>query len=375
MPLYNSSSENNYFIRNDYYIKSVFNKIIGYSKIKPEVMHIRYIDNASLAMAECTEKLGAKLVLTLTPDPHRSMTEKEGKLIIESKDLALMKLNKLYIGDELLKKADGVLGIGREIIKDELLSYFPKLKEKTENIPFSFISEGIDIKKSEENVEIFEEITNEKLKYKISNNNINKGILINVGRLNKLKGQENLVKAFGEYNLWEKYNLLLIGGNIQNPNLEEKDVLGKIDNYIGTNQKIIGSFCHIPGSDNKKVRSLEFEISKKIKGVYPNIYICPSLKEEFGISIIEGMMAGFIVLAPRNGGVKNYLKSGENGFLIDTSNYNTIGKSIESVLKLYESDEKIFENIINNSKKTIIDNFSIEKIASEFLEFYKVVLG
>jgi glycosyltransferase involved in cell wall biosynthesis len=68
----------------------------------------------------------------------------------------------------------------------------------------------------------------------------------------------------------------------------------------------------------------------------PNVYLSSSLKEEFGISIIEAMTAGFLIIAPRSGGVSSYIQNAENGFLIDTYTADEMKRGIESIFFLSE---------------------------------------
>ena len=49
------------------------------------------------------------------------------------------------------------------------------------------------------------------------------------------------------------------------------------------------------------------------------VYVSASLKEEFGIAILEAMAVGLVVVAPDGGGPATYVADGETGILADTS--------------------------------------------------------
>ena len=49
------------------------------------------------------------------------------------------------------------------------------------------------------------------------------------------------------------------------------------------------------------------------------VYVCASLKEEFGIAILEAMAMGLVVVAPNGGGPATYIEDGVTGVLTDTS--------------------------------------------------------
>jgi len=102
------------------------------------------------------------------------------------------------------------------------------------------------------------------------------------------------------------------------------------------------------------------------------VYLCSSLKEEFGISVLEAMATGFLVLAPIRGGVSTYLEHGKGGFLIDTASALSIRTAAEQIL-LSEPPERL-QRIAKEGRRFILDNFGIEKIAARFAGFYRHVL-
>lgn len=87
------------------------------------------------------------------------------------------------------------------------------------------------------------------------------------------------------------------------------------------------------------------------------------------------MSRGFLVLAPEKGGVKSYLNTGENGFLINTANYQTMIKDAEEIIYISNLNNDEFKIIQQAGKDTIEKDFSIEKIATIFTKTYLNVLG
>lgn len=87
------------------------------------------------------------------------------------------------------------------------------------------------------------------------------------------------------------------------------------------------------------------------------------------------MSRGFLVLAPEKGGVKSYLNTGENGFLINTANYQTMIKDAEEIIYISNLNNDGFKMIQQAGKDTIEKDFSIEKIATIFTKTYLNVLG
>ena len=102
----------------------------------------------------------------------------------------------------------------------------------------------------------------------------------------------------------------------------------------------------------------------------PNVYVCSSVKEEFGISILEAMSEGFLVFAPIKGGVVTYLTDGQNGFLIDTTDAVSMQHGIESVLYRSSLQPENFQAIMDRGRRTVLDHFSMDEIAKNFAELY-----
>jgi glycosyltransferase involved in cell wall biosynthesis len=192
-------------------------------------------------------------------------------------------------------------------------------------------------------------------------------IILNVGRLVPAKGQQRLVEAWAQSPLNRAYNLVLIGGNLSTPTAEEAGMLDAIERTLDRFPRLTGRFCHLPAQDNGVIRRLERALVERSVERVP-VYLCSSLKEEFGISILEAMAAGFLVLAPLRGGVPTYLEQGKSGFLIDTSTTDTIRKAAEQIL-LSEPEQRL-RRVAGEGRRFILENFGIEKIARRFAEFY-----
>ena len=56
--------------------------------------------------------------------------------------------------------------------------------------------------------------------------------------------------------------------------------------------------------------------------------MCASLKEEFGIAILEAMAAGLVVVAPDGGGPATYVDDGVTGVLADTSSPEALAAAV-----------------------------------------------
>lgn len=369
LPIYIDMSKKDPFIKRELFIKRYIYKILKRTNVIPDIFHIRYLDNASKAISTLRKELNKKLIFTLTPDPHRNMFDKYGKLIEFNFNRFMEKLNKIKIGYELLYESDGILGIGNIEVKKELELYFPQLSEKHITEKITMIGEGIDsspyidFKTEQETMKCLMETIG------IQKEFFDKPIILNVGRLNSIKGQNSLLKAWGNSRLCETHNLLILGGDLENPNKEEQVIINCFKEYLNENPHLKDRFVHAKAIPNDNIMVIEKSIMRKELD-YPHIYICSSIKEEFGIAILEAMVQKFLILAPINGGVKSYIDHGINGFLIDTSSWESIAKETKKIIYDTQISKEKFKEIQIAGHKTVEEFFSVKKIAKEFLSFY-----
>lgn len=373
LPIYLEEPRSDSFLKRELFIKRYIKNFFKKINICPDVFHIRYLDNASKAVAGLSKELNKKLVFTLTPDPHRNMFDHEGLMRKIQLEELIEKLNKIKIGDELIFKSDGILGIGSGEVKKELQKYFPQFEEENINKKLQMIGEGIQIESSFDDYEAidldeFMELNG------INKNFFDKPILLNVGRLSIQKGQIELLKAWTTSKFSQTHNLLIIGGDLEKPSKEERMVLDFFDKHMEDKDHLKDNFCHKAAMPNEKIRLLENKITKKSFD-YPHIYFCSSLKEEFGIAILEAMGQGFLVIGPKKGGVKSYIENKVNGFLVDTSNWKLMASESEEYIYGGKIAREDFQKIQSLGKSTVNKFFSIKKIGQEFLELYLSLEG
>lgn len=370
LPIYLNTEDAHAFVKRELAIKRAVARFLSLWQIQPDLIHVRYLDNASKAMAVLSKQLTAKLVFTLTPDPHRNMISADGGIMCFKVEETLEKINKITIGDELLAMTDGIVGIGGETVRQELELYFPQLKQTGDPIDVCMIGEGIDTNIHTQPFDLWQFLDDHALGFSIAPSNRNQPIMLNIGRLNEQKGQRQLLKAWGDSRLCQDYNLLIIGGSRQDEHVEEAVMKTYFREYMTSRPELAGRFAHVEALPNVAVRSIERTIMLHEPTHMPNVYLCSSVKEEFGISILEAMSEGFLVFAPIKGGVRTYIIDSKNGFLIDTSDAATIQQGIESVLYGSSLQLENFQTIMERGKRTVLDHFSMEEIAKNFAELY-----
>lgn len=100
-----------------------------------------------------------------------------------------------------------------------------------------------------------------------------------------------------------------------------------------------------------------------------DIFILPSLYENFPMSILEAMASDSGVIATNVGGIPEMVNS-KNGILIPPKNRDSITKSI---LKLIRDDE-LRDNMAKNAKKTVKNDFNLDKNMKMTINYYEEVL-
>ncbi|MFH1759726.1 MAG: glycosyltransferase family 4 protein, partial [bacterium] len=95
----------------------------------------------------------------------------------------------------------------------------------------------------------------------------------------------------------------------------------------------------------------------------------PSTWENLPYSCLESMAMGRVVFGTVNGGIKEIIKNGKNGFLFDVTNYNDLKDKLDIILN--DGDKR--REIEKNAQKIIEENFSAQVLGPKYEEFYKKV--
>ena len=173
----------------------------------------------------------------------------------------------------------------------------------------------------------------------------------------------------------EKLKLITLSKLIKRKNIDKVIVaLSQVD--FDFEYSIYGE-----GKEKEKLQNLikEYNLEEKIK-IYNHIphnqiwekldendvFILPSINETFGISYLEAIARGLIVVGTKGTGIDGYIQNKENGFLIEPSI-----EEIKSVL--IEINKTDREKIVNSSLLNI-QNFTKEKIMNKYNEIIKKTL-
>lgn len=184
----------------------------------------------------------------------------------------------------------------------------------------------------------FKKISRKKLRLKDD-----KKYLIGVGRLVKRKGFEYLIKSLKLLN--EDVECLIIGDGPEKENLQQLAV------NLGLKQRV--NLLGYLSEEEKKFQYL----------AAADIFVLSSLHEGFGIVLQEAMQVGLPIIATNIGGQVDFIKDGENGFLVNIKDEESIADSAERILN---SNDLINEFSKNNLKK--VNKFSLINVSNRYLK-------
>ncbi|PWR72760.1 glycosyltransferase family 4 protein [Methanospirillum lacunae] len=187
-----------------------------------------------------------------------------------------------------------------------------------------------------------------------SNKGDNNFILF-AGRFDWNKRPEVVIKAYSQLNpkLRHKFRLLIVGRAWDN--FYEK----KINSLINS-LKLTESVEIIPWLKKPELQQLMERCS---------VLVVPSLYEVFPNVILEAMASEKVVIASNIPGTQDIIINKVNGFLFSKEDIFELKKILHIVL----SDTLLREKIGKNARYSIINKYSIDKIALEYLENIKKI--
>ena len=138
--------------------------------------------------------------------------------------------------------------------------------------------------------------------------------------MHRVKGMATLVEAWAAGPLRERANLLIIGGDLEHPSLDEREQLDRIDAAVPADDRDRAGLI-LAGHRPNDVAALWLAAARfGLPGLAApgGVYVCASVKEEFGIALLEAMATGLMVVAPDGGGPATYVQDGVTGVLTQT---------------------------------------------------------
>jgi len=101
-----------------------------------------------------------------------------------------------------------------------------------------------------------------------------------------------------------------------------------------------------------------------------DIFVLPSLKEAFGLVILEAFMAKLTVIATRAGGIPEIITDEQNGLLVKPQSKDQLYKALKKIL----SSDKLKHSLTSNASISL-EKFSAIQMAKKTVEVYHQILA
>ena len=177
------------------------------------------------------------------------------------------------------------------------------------------------------------------------NNTITK--IICVGNFVQIKGQDILLKAAMELKKSYSITLTLVG--------REGETLEKLRSTTVENG--------LADITTFKTNLENLEVLNLLQN--SDIFVLPSRRESFGISIIEAGIVETPVIATNTGGIPEIITNNENGLLFKVDDY----KHLERLLKILINEPSERKRMSKNLKKKVLNNYTWNTAASQYLKY------
>ncbi|MGV8970335.1 MAG: glycosyltransferase [Microbacteriaceae bacterium] len=350
-----------------------------------DVIHLRMADVGSLAAANVARDLDIPVVFTVAPDPHG---------VINSLDLA-GELTRENFGDidekehfwfraRLVQRlaadaAHTVLFPRPQLERDMKVLVGIDITNHAER--HSIVPEGIDLAVVDTSVAEAAALAAgaeptpplaelAALINKLPESRRSLPLFVSVGRLHRVKGMAMLVNAWAGSEVSDRANLLIIGGDLVNPSHDEREQLLRMDAIIAPAARSSRGLILAGHQPNDTVARWVAAARFGMPGLNApgGVYVCASIKEEFGIAILEGMAAGLLVVAPTGGGPATYIDNGVTGILTPTHDARLLGASLSKALDLVATE--VGNERPDRSRAVVEADFTIGAMASTLSDIY-----
>lgn len=101
-----------------------------------------------------------------------------------------------------------------------------------------------------------------------------------------------------------------------------------------------------------------------------DVFICPSLQEGLGLSLIEAMGCQVPVIATKVGGIVEVVRDRYNGILISGGDIDGLVENVRILLE----DKNLSKKISNQARVSVCNKFNIDKMVDSTIKVYSEVL-
>jgi D-inositol-3-phosphate glycosyltransferase len=180
-------------------------------------------------------------------------------------------------------------------------------------------------------------------------------VVLFVGRIQRLKGLEVLLRAFARLRDLDA-QLVVVGG--QRGIGQESREIGRVQHLaaklgVADRTRFVGAVAH-------EQLPLYYAAA--------DVTVMPSSYESFGLVAVESLACGTPVVATRVGGLSSIVRDGENGLLVAWRHADLFADRLRQVL----TDERLREHLAAHARESVL-RYSWQRIADDHLALYAEV--
>lgn len=179
--------------------------------------------------------------------------------------------------------------------------------------------------------------------------------IVTIANLNPIKGIEYFIKMVSILNT--QYNNLfffVVGLHLSSQKKYSEKILKLAEKLKLKNLYFYGQSDNIPSV---------------LKAA--DIYVCTSIAEASPISVWEAMAMAKPIVTTNVGDVAQFIKNGENGFVVPIKDAVAVAEKIALLIK----DEELRRKLGSNARKVAIKYLDIEICAKKHAQFYREVMN
>ncbi|WP_353950767.1 glycosyltransferase [Knoellia sp. S7-12] len=358
-----------------------------------DVLHLRMADVGSWAAAEVADEMGIPTVLTLAPDPHALVAAREAsgaltRATFGEADHTEHLVFRIRLLRDLASRAARLVVFPRPQLDHDLRNLL-HLDPDAHDRPPTVVPEGIDlapldraaqeVRDADRGLEVpaatgrtLAEL--DALLSALPPERRGLPLAITVGRLHRVKGMATLVDAWAnDSTCAQRCNLLVVGGDLDDPSGDEAEQLARIDATVSRSEAVERGLLLAGHRPNGVVATWLAAVRLGRPGLSGpgGVYVSASLKEEFGIAILEAMASGLVVVAPREGGPATFVEPGVTGLLVDTTAPDVLAGAVATALDIAAAPDAVSR--ADYARSVVADKFSIATMASSLAALYTEV--
>ncbi len=358
-----------------------------------DVLHLRMADVGSWAAAEAAHDLGVPVVLTLAPDPHASVAAREADGVLTPQNVGRADevehlVFRIHLLRQIQQQAAQLVVFPRPALEANLRDLLG-VDVALERDRVTVVPEGIDpvpLDRAAREVpaaargeyapaatlDALDDLDDLLLTLPPERRGL--PLAVTVGRLHPVKGMATLVEAWaGRSALAERCNLVVVGGDLAHPTPDEREQLSRIDATVGRADGARVGLLLAGHRPNATVATwlAAVRFGRPDLCAPGGVYVSASLKEEFGIAILEAMASGLVVVAPWEGGPATYVEDGVTGVLADTRSPDALAAAVAAAFDLASAPGATRRAA--GAQRLVRERFSVHTMAAALAAIYQGV--